>query len=510
MISSGFLLRPCKNFIKQSYKHNWIKPDGFETGIQVYNCITEGKTPLILKNKQLITWYTCGPTVYDTSHIGHACCYVKLDVIQRILKSYFKYNIVMVMNITDIDDKIIYKANQTNTLYKDVATRYEKEFLKDLQDLGVTEPNIILRVTENIELIIDFIKKLEDGGQAYKAKDNSVYFDVKHYNNYGKLQNIGDQMIQQEQNDFKKSSADFALWKGSKKGEPFWHSPWGTGRPGWHIECSALASHILGSNIDIHAGGLDLRFPHHENEEAQSCAYHKTNQWVNYWLHTGHLHLKSAEKMSKSLKNTISIQEMLKIATPDVFRLSCLMSHYRSNVEYSKELLETAENLLKVYKNLLNSCDDYKKGYLKATINTEILTQALNDAYDNIHRSLCDDFDTPAVIKCLNDLVSVTNSMLHATVSSNSDGGLYTVMGVANFVSNTLSMFGINFESKTHTSQDFTEIMDILNTFRQNVRLIGVANKDQEVLKLCDNVRIRLRHLGIDIKDHAKASSWSR
>lgn len=242
------ILKIRKCVVKFHSLHSWRKPNGFDTGIKIYNCITRNKEPLIIKNKNLVTWYTCGPTVYDSSHVGHASCYVKLDTIQKILRNYFKYNLVTVMNITDVDDKIIARANQMKKMCKDVANMYEKEFFEDLKDLGIQKPNIILRVTDNMDIIIDFIKQLESKGQAYKAADNSVYFSVDKIN-YGKLVNIGGETKQKTKKGLKRNEMDFALWKESKEGEPYWHSPWGKGRPGWHIECSALATHALGKII---------------------------------------------------------------------------------------------------------------------------------------------------------------------------------------------------------------------------------------------------------------------
>lgn len=242
------ILKIRKCVVKFHSLHSWRKPNGFDTGIKIYNCITRNKEPLIIKNKNLVTWYTCGPTVYDSSHVGHASCYVKLDTIQKILRNYFKYNLVTVMNITDVDDKIIARANQMKKMYKDVANMYEKEFFEDLKDLGIQKPNIILRVTDNMDIIIDFIKQLESKGQAYKAADNSVYFSVDKIN-YGKLVNIGGETKQKTKKGLKRNEMDFALWKESREGEPYWHGPWGKGRPGWHIECSALATHALGKII---------------------------------------------------------------------------------------------------------------------------------------------------------------------------------------------------------------------------------------------------------------------
>ncbi|XP_018579210.1 probable cysteine--tRNA ligase, mitochondrial [Anoplophora glabripennis] len=504
------ILKVQKCFLKFHPIHTWTKPEGFDTKIKVYNCITRNKEPLVIRDKHLITWYTCGPTVYDSSHIGHASCYVKLDIIQKILQNYFKYNLITVMNITDIDDKIIRRAIQMKKTYKDVAKMYEKEFFEDLKSLGIAKPNIILRVTDNMDIIIDFIKQLESNGQTYMAKDNSVYFSVEN-DNYGKLVNINEGTKQQTKKGVKKNDMDFVLWKESKEGEPYWNSPWGSGRPGWHIECSALASHVLGSNIDIHAGGMDLKFPHHENEEAQSCSYHKTEQWVNYWIHIGHLHLKNSEKMSKSLKNTVSIQEMLQEVKTEVFRLACAMSHYKSGMEYSKELLETSQNVYQVYKNLIISCNDYINGHLKATINNDVLLKVLGDSYSSVHNALCDDFDTPSVIRTLNELVSVTNSMLHTTTSSNNQIGLSSVAAVSNFLSGILTLFGVDFDERTtRSSENFIEVMNILNDFRQDVRLIGIEKKDKDILKLCDNIREQLKENNIVVRDYTKTSSWSR
>lgn len=230
----------------QRFSHNWTKPEGYDTGIKIYNCITKSKEPFIVKNKHHLTWYTCGPTVYDSAHVGHASCYMKLDIIQKILKNYFKFNLVTVMNITDIDDKIIKRANEIKSDHKTLADKFEQEFWDDLIKLGIPQADIVIRVTENIKLIIDFIRKLEKDGFAYKAIDNSVYFDVDSYKYYGKLQNLGREELESKKKSIKKSVMDFALWKNSQPGEPFWNSPWGDGRPGWHIECSTLASHVLG------------------------------------------------------------------------------------------------------------------------------------------------------------------------------------------------------------------------------------------------------------------------
>lgn len=239
---------PVKSkIVNVGYLHKWVKPEGSDTGIKIYNCISKSKEPLIVNKYNCLKWYTCGPTVYDSSHVGHASCYVKLDIIQKILTNYFKLNLVTVMNITDIDDKIIKRASEMKTDFKTIAEKYEKDFFQDLDNLGVAKPDVVIRVTENVNLIIDFIKRLMENDFAYKAKDNSVYFNVEYCQSYGKLQAFGREELEKNKSSIKKSVMDFAVWKSSQEGEPFWSSPWGNGRPGWHIECSALASHVLGN-----------------------------------------------------------------------------------------------------------------------------------------------------------------------------------------------------------------------------------------------------------------------
>lgn len=270
---------------------------------------------------------------------------------------------------------------------------------------------------------------------------------------------------------------------------------------------------FIGSNIDIHAGGIDLRFPHHENEETQSCVYHDTSQWVNYWIHTGHLSKKDSEKMSKSLKNTITIGEMLKDSSADVFRMACVLTTYNSKMEYSLELLETARNTLKTYHNFIESCTAFKKGILKSTINIEILMSYFQKSSEEIHNAFCDDFNTPKVMKILNELLSVTNSMFYTSVTQNYqiNHGLSCVLSIQKLVQGTLEILGINFDEKLAKSEgDFVGILNILNEFRQNVRTLALSVKNVELLNMCDNVRDSLKNSGIVIKDHKHISSWSK
>jgi cysteinyl-tRNA synthetase len=268
---------------------------------------------------------------------------------------------------------------------------------------------------------------------------------------------------------------------------------------------------FVGSELDIHAGGIDLRFPHHENEEAQSCCLHQKNQWVNYWLHTGHLHLTDCEKMSKSLKNTITIGSLLETTTPQVFRMACLMSHYRSSMEFSFQFMSTASNVLKNYINFIDNCNSYLNGHLKSNVNSDVVNDLLVNSVSRIHDALQDDFNTPVVIKILNEITSKVNSILHPSETGSSKS--VSILAVSNFVTQTLHMFGINVDKKRVSdgvsNRNFEEVMNILNDFRKDVRQLGIFNKDQEILKLCDNVRNDLKKCGITVKDHGKLSSWS-
>ncbi|XP_044756116.1 probable cysteine--tRNA ligase, mitochondrial [Coccinella septempunctata] len=479
------------NFVRK--KATWIKPQGYNTGINIYNCIAKEKVPLITKQKGILSWYSCGPTVYDDAHIGHASCYLKIDILQRILSRYFNFKIVTAMNITDIDDKIIERAKKLNKPYDEISKFYEDRFWADLRKLKIRKPNAVLKVTENISDMKEFINRLIEKGLAYE-KDGSVFFNVKEYSNYGKLVNI-------KKNDENHDSQsyelpDCVLWKSNKPKEPFWDSPWGDGRPGWHIECSVLASKLFGSSVDIHAGGMDLKFPHHENEEAHSCAYHSSSQWVNYWVHIGQLYCKSSVKMSKSLKNTISVSSLLENTKADEFRLACLLSHYRSRMEYSDELLKMAARVLKKYRAFLNNCEIYCINNKCTISDDESIRYLLLESIENVHEAFCDDFNTPEVINILNRIVKITNPLL-----SSKNVSVPTVIGLRNFVHQLLELFNIDKSEEQMDRQQDAEVLEILKNFRQNMRKIGVTTRNSEILSLCDEVRTLLKNKGIEISD---------
>ncbi len=301
----------------------------------VNNSLTRVIEPLILPQDKNIKWYSCGPTVYDHSHIGHARNYVSFDIIRRILEDYLGYRVTYVMNITDIDDKIIDRANQEKIKFSDWALKWEIEFFQDMDRLNVKPPTVIARVSEYIPEIINYISRLMEKDMAY-CSNGSVYFNLTNFHRqfkYGKLSKPGEPGFPPQGETLGKLAVqDFAVWKANKPGEPFWESPWGQGRPGWHIECSVMAGAILGDHIHIHSGGEDLKFPHHDNELAQSDAYYGKEGWVDYFLHSGHLRIKG-EKMAKSRKNYITIQEVLQEYTARQIRILFLLHNYDTLIE---------------------------------------------------------------------------------------------------------------------------------------------------------------------------------
>lgn len=523
------LLKVIRRY-KSSKPETWTTPcKSFDTGIKIYNCVVKDKIPLILANKQYSSWYTCGPTVYDSMHIGHASTYVKFDILQRILRDYFKINLVTSMNITDIDDKIIQKSLESKEDWKKLARRYEVEFWNDMKRLNILMPDIKLRVTENIPEIVEFIRKLLDKEWAYKTKDGSVYFSTMKYNNYGKLQKLN--LVDKEHSN-KESVLDFALWKSTKEpGEPFWFADWGSiggsnGRPGWHIECSVLASLLFGNHVDFHAGGVDLRFPHHENEETQSCCYHDVGDWVDYWIHTGHLFIPGdTNKMSKSLKNTISVSDLLKRYSADEFRMTCLLSSYRSSVEFSDDTMTNANAILRKFLTFFDDCNAYTNGIKpRVEYNTNDLYKKIEQTTLDIDEALKDDFNTTKSVEALLDLTSHTSKIINNSDSSNKNADSSSsikatdnpaaIIAAYNFVSSNLKTFGLLSHVERslaleESNINFENVVNNIISIRNNIRMNAIESKNKEMFKLCDVIRDSLKASGIEVKDHGKNTSWN-
>lgn len=489
--------------LKPYKETKWLMPNGNPTGAYIYNCVANQKVPIILSDPHIATWYSCGPTVYDSTHIGHASCYVKLDIIQRILKSFFNIKLVTAMGITDIDDKIIKKALETKTPFASISKQYEHEFWLDMSSLNIEKPLIITRVSEHVDTIEKFVKKLIDSEMAYVSFDGSVYFDTTKYPAYGKLQRT--QPEGEASNEEKRNKMDFALWKAEKPSEPSWQASWGSGRPGWHIECSAMVSKLFGSQLDFHAGGIDLQFPHHENEEAQSCAFHNTRQWANYWIHTGHLHVKDDVKMSKSLKNTISIPNLLEKHSADVFRMACLTSNYRYSMEYSDDMMKTAEEVLNKFKFFLKDAAIYVNNNAPGSGDyKDKIIEDLQRIEEANMEALKSDFDTAT---CVNNLLTLVSNANRIIKLNKTDYYPVPIVLIADYISSILTKFGLTL----HDSRDSIlsdAVLDTLVEFRHTVRLNALERKDKEILQACDIVRDKMKKMNIQINDSKQVSTW--
>lgn len=500
--------------------------------LKVYDSLSREKKDFVLEtNEREIKWYTCGPTVYDASHIGHARNYVSFDIIRRILEGYFGYSVMMVMNITDIDDKIIKKSNEEHIDFKILAKKWEIEFMNDMKMLDVIPPTVLTRVSDFIPEIIEFIEKLVNKKIAY-ISNNSVYFDIEEYkksNIYGKLKNIhahsNDISDVDEELEIleKRNKSDFALWKKAKEFEPYWDSPFGKGRPGWHIECSAMASYILGDQMDIHSGGEDLKFPHHENEIAQSQAYFNIestiNQdidkndnnkdkrdWVRYFLHSGHLHIQGS-KMSKSLKNFITIKDALTKYSSRQLRLLFVLHNVNNTLDYSEDSMNYAISIDKSIHNFFQSLD-----MLKLTDN-EKWTPAEFELYKEfknlkliIDSNLKDNFNTSDAI---NNLMNFTKNV-NKYIKGNYVYKL--VITIKEYYNKITSLFGLNYTSQNLSNNNEDAIIDVLVSYRNDIR-VALKNKNiSEIYKLSDQLRDNnLPSLNIKLIDTVSGnSSWTR
>uniref|UniRef100_K3W8N7 cysteine--tRNA ligase n=1 Tax=Globisporangium ultimum (strain ATCC 200006 / CBS 805.95 / DAOM BR144) TaxID=431595 RepID=K3W8N7_GLOUD len=513
----------------------------------------------------VLKWYACGPTVYDRAHLGHARAYVSQDILRRILEKRFRYNVFLVMGVTDVDDKIIKRAQERKIHFAELARDEERAFFEDMEALYVQPPNTITRVSEHMSEIIEYVEKIQKNGFAYESSDGSgVYFHTKELGDaYGKLDPMRNahvsasdvQASDVEDDDAasmvtaKKDRRDFALWKASKEpGEPSWDSPWGPGRPGWHIECSAMTHHVLGDKLDLHSGGIDLRFPHHNNEiaqcEAHNCGvdhYHHHPEWCKHFVHFGHLYIQGL-KMSKSLKNFISIKEFLEDHTADQFRLFCLQFKYRSNLHYSEDRIRDAVVLSDRIKSFFKSIHAYGSERSSASKSKKCddmdlnLLNTLFATKGSIDAALRDDFNTPLVLTLLLELISRTNQYLLDRLDAPSE-----VLGsVAKYVLEMLDLLGLEglHREFAHVEQLFAitstprvtlaassqtaessalgssgeDILRALVRFRAAVREEALKNPaashNSAILKLCDAIRNdELPQLGIHIEDLAPGRS---
>ena len=643
--------------VKRDKHPTWYPPTNKDgQGLKVLNSLTETVEPFAPKNGRSIKWYTCGPTVYDVSHMGHARAYLTFDILRRIMEDYFGYSVQYQMNITDIDDKIIKRArinklledfraelaqaqapNTAFGMLDDVVARamafgedvlnkrkeqiaaplpdkcssrvreereekqkeldlkleqfanavkgiqeareardeqrlyksavsligdwldaqkgatvndreifekharfYERTFLEDMQRLGVREADVLTRVTEYVPQVVAYIEKIIANGFAYKG-ETSIFFDTEAYtksgHSYPKLKPGGDKNSTEDEmaegegaltknvEGEKRSPNDFALWKFSKPGEPQWDSPWGVGRPGWHIECSVMASDILGDNMDIHAGGWDLKFPHHDNECAQAEAHTCTHQWVNYFFHCGHLHIKGL-KMSKSLKNFITIRQALDElnVTAREMRVLFLMFHWEKNMNFSDQSIDSARERMRQLRAFFGSVEIIlRQDYWGATQGFDqddrSLAAKCSEVEQRVHAALCDNFDTPTAFDELMALVSATNAYL--LVESHRPSGTL-IRKVGRYITRMLRIFGIvegsdsiGFSEGGSGGNDgekrLAVVVDSLVKFRDDVRQAAREKQPPHVfLPMCDLLRDELLPpAGIRLEDKPNgATTW--
>jgi cysteinyl-tRNA synthetase len=376
--------------------------------LRIYNTISRAKEEFKPVQAGKVNIYVCGPTVYDYIHIGNARPMIFFDVVRKYLLA-LGYKVQYVVNFTDVDDKLIRKAEQMELSVPEVADRFIRAYYDDAKALGVLEADVHPRVTEHISEIVDFIGGLMEKGFAYES-EGDVYFRTSEFKDYGKLsqQNLEELQygIRIEVDERKENARDFVLWKKAKPGEISWSSPWGEGRPGWHIECSAMAAQYLGETLDIHGGGVDLQFPHHECELAQSEALHQ-RPLAKYWMHNGYIHINN-EKMSKSLGNGVNVSQLLKTVKAQALRFFMMSAHYRGPLNFSSETMKQAESSLERIENCISNVRHRMNGALDGEEDIAVKGQ-IDSCRRQFHEKMRDDFNTPDAITAMFDLVSAAN-----------------------------------------------------------------------------------------------------
>ena len=464
--------------------------------MKLYNTLRRKKEDFVPIKEGEVGIYNCGPTVYNFIHVGNARPLVVFDTLRR----YFEYKgmkVKFVVNFTDIDDKMINKANDEGVKVSDIAERYIKEFKKDANGLHLYDYETLNpRATEHINEIISFVKTLIDKGAAY-VSNGDVYFDISYAKDYGKLskKNIEDLISghRVDINDNKKNPSDFALWKNKKEGEPFWKAPWGEGRPGWHIECSVMAKTLIGDNIDIHTGGEDLQFPHHENEIAQSETCNGV-PFANYWLHNGMITVDN-EKMSKSKGNFFTVREIAEEFDLEVLRFFLLTTQYRSPINFSREVMEQTKNSSKRLYNAKYKLEDAieKSTVEKITDEEEKLFKSFDKHIEKFESAMDDDLNTADAITAIFDLVKDINLNLD---ENNSKEMLEKTL---NLLKKLTRVLGIMEGEREEISEDIEGLIKERNDARKN--------KD---FAKADEIRDKLKEMGIEIEDTRSGTTWKR
>lgn len=446
--------------------------------MEVYSTLIRDKQELVTLNKNRINMFVCGPTVYDDAHIGHGRTYISFDTIKRYLE-HIGYTVFYIQNITDVDDKIINRAKETNQSALDIARKYEKRYIEDMHKLNVYGVNLFARATEHMDEIINQIERLLELGYAYETEDG-VYFEIAKFPEFGKLSNRKPEELETHREiakTTKKNPNDFALWKKRDVDDEItWDSPWGKGRPGWHIEDTAITEYYFGPQYDIHGGGLDLIFPHHEAEITQMESVSGKAPMVKFWLHTGFLNV-SGEKMSKSLNNFITIRELLEEVEADTFRFFVLSTHYRSPIDFSKDNLHQAAATL-------NRIRNYYQRIAENAGEGDSSSDFLKIYSDKFYDAMNNDFHTPKAIASIFNLINDTNF----DELSKED-----FTAIKKFLDDVSHIFGITFEVEEDNASS-NELFELIGDIRSQLR----AEKQYE---LSDKIRDDLINLGYEVSD---------
>lgn len=463
--------------------------------MKIFNTMTRRKEEFVPLDKNEVKIYACGPTVYNYIHIGNARPLCVFDVLRRYLE-YRGYNVRFVQNFTDVDDKIIKRANEEGLSFEEVSKKYIEEFWTDAHGLNFKDATVHPKATENIDEIINIIKTLEEKGYAY-AVDGDVYYRTLKFKDYGKLSHQPIEDLQSGARiaigEKKENPLDFALWKAAKEGEPYWDSPWGKGRPGWHIECSAMNKRYLGDSIDIHCGGKDLVFPHHENEIAQSEAANDA-PFAKYWMHNGYINVDNV-KMSKSLGNFKTVREIANVYGYEVIRYFLISSHYRSPINYSIDIIEQCQSALDRLYTCRESLDFAIKNAKSDIDDDEEILKLIASAKDEFIKAMDDDLNTADGIAAVYNLVSTINTEI-----INKEVSLNVCNKAAEMFDELTGVLGLLYNRK---SNDIDDDIEKLIEQRQTAR----ANKDWAT---ADKIRDELKAKGIILKDTPQGVTWTK
>lgn len=469
--------------------------------VMIYNTLAKKKMPFAPLEEGKVKMYVCGPTTYNYIHIGNARPIVVFDTVRRYF-TYLGYDVTFVSNFTDVDDKIIKRANEEGQDPVKLAAYYIDAYFEDTKALNVMPADVHPKVSEHIQQIIDFVQGLIDKGYAYALDNGDVYYSVRKFADYGQLsgRDINDLLsgARVEVDEKKKDPLDFALWKSAKPGEPYWESPWGKGRPGWHIECSAMSAQYLGDTFDIHGGGQDLIFPHHENEIAQSCALHDAPM-ARYWMHNGFITI-NQEKMSKSKGNFFMLRDILERFDPQVVRFYLLSVQYRSPLDFDDEKIEVAGRGLERLKNASEAVAKAMKlaGAHEDDDAAELRAKA-EKAEADFRAAMNDDFNTALAIAALFELAKDINIYL-----KKDQFDAKTLEMAQKVLTDLANVLGIELEASTGADDDLADkLMDLIIAIRKDAR----ANKD---FQTADRIRDGLAEIGVILEDSKAGTTWKR